>query len=104
MDADAVADHLTDAVLDDLGLAEGAEVATIVNGMGGTPQSELYILNRRVQERLADRGVMTWDARVGEYMTSLDMEGCSVTVLELDEELKELLAAPATTPGLTVTE
>jgi len=104
MSADRVAEHLTEAVLEDVDPAEGAEVATIVNGMGGTPLSELFILNRRVQELLDERGLDTWNGRVGEYMTSLDMCGCSVTVLELDGETKELLAAPAETPALTVTD
>ena len=104
MSADEVAEHLTEAVLDDLDLDSGAEVATIVNGMGGTPLSELYIVNRRVQELLDERGIETWDGWVGDYMTSLDMCGCSVTVMELDGELKELLAYPVETPALTVTE
>jgi len=100
MDADAVADELTGQVLDDLD--PSGEVATIVNGMGGTPLMELFVVNRRVQEILGEEGLETWNARVGEYMTSLDMCGCSVTVLDLDEELKELLSAPAETPGLKV--
>jgi len=104
MSADDVADHLTGEVLEDLEPADGAEVATIVNGMGGTPLSELFIVNRRVQEVLDERGFSTWDAWVGDYMTSLDMCGCSVTILELDDETKDLLAAPANTPGLTVTD
>ena len=104
MSADEVAEHLTEAVLEDVDPAEGAEVATIVNGMGGTPLSELFIVNRRVQQVLDERSLDTWDAWVGDYMTSLDMCGCSVTVLELDDETKDLLAAPAETPGLTITD
>ena len=104
MTADEVADHLTEAVLADLELDAGAEVATIVNGMGGTPLSELYIVNRRVQEVLGERDIETWDGWVGDYMTSLDMCGCSITVMELDAELKELLAFPVDTPALTVAE
>ncbi len=104
MSADEITDHLTEAVLEDLDLEEGAEVATIVNGMGGTPLMELYVVNRRLQTVLDDHGFEVWDEWVGDYMTSLDMMGCSITVLELDDELKELLAAPAETPGLTVTE
>jgi dihydroxyacetone kinase-like protein len=100
MSADDVAEHLTEQVLDDLDIDEGDEVATIVNGMGGTPLSELYIVNRRVQEVLDDHGLETWDAWVGDYMTSLDMMGCSVTVLKLDDELKDLLGAPVDTPAL----
>ncbi|ELZ74552.1 dihydroxyacetone kinase subunit DhaK [Haloferax volcanii DSM 14919] len=104
MSADEITEYLTENVLDDLDLDEGEEVVTMVNGMGGTPLSELYIVNRKLQSILDDRGVETWDAWVGDYMTSLDMMGCSVSVLRVDDELKELLGAPAETPGLTVTE
>ncbi|MFC4543167.1 dihydroxyacetone kinase subunit DhaK [Halosolutus amylolyticus] len=104
MSVDEITDHLAEAVLEDLELETGTEVATIVNGMGGTPLMELYVVNRRLQSVLDDRGLETWDAWVGDYMTSLDMMGCSITVLELDDELMELLAAPAETPGLTVPE
>jgi dihydroxyacetone kinase-like protein len=100
MDADAIAEELTGEVLDDLD--PSGEVAVIVNGMGGTPLSELFVVNRRVQEVLGDHGLETWDTWVGEYMTSLDMCGCSVTVLDLDEEIKELLSEPAETPALKV--
>ncbi|GKZ16141.1 dihydroxyacetone kinase subunit DhaK [Haladaptatus sp. T7] len=103
MSADEITERLTENVLDDLDPDEGAEVATIVNGMGGTPLSELYIVNRKLQSMLEDEGLETWDAWVGDYMTSLDMQGCSVTVLVLDDELKELLAHPVETPALTVT-
>jgi dihydroxyacetone kinase-like protein len=102
MSADEVTDELAGAVLDDLGLDEGQEVVTVVNGMGGTPQMELFVVNRRLQAVLDDHGLETWDAWVGDYMTSLDMAGCSVTVCAVDDELKELLGAPAETPALTV--
>ena len=98
MPADDVADELTEAVLSDID-PEG-EVVTIVNGMGGTPQMELFVVNRRVQQILDDRGLETWDAWVGDYMTSLDMEGCSVTVMDIDDELKDLLSHEADTPAL----
>jgi len=98
MPADDVADELTEAVLSDID-PEG-EVVTIVNGMGGTPQMELFVVNRRVQRILDDRGLETWDAWVGDYMTSLDMEGCSVTVMDVDDELKDLLSHEADTPAL----
>ena len=100
MSADEVTDELTEAVLDDLDLDAGQEVLTIVNGMGGTPQMELFVVNRRLQELLGERGVETWDAWVGDYMTSLDMAGASITVCAVDDELKELLGAPADTPAL----
>jgi len=70
--------------------------------MGGTPQMELFVVNRKLQELLDKEGLETWDAWVGDYMTSLDMEGCSITVCAVDDELKELLGAPADTPALTV--
>jgi len=102
MSADEITEHLTEKVLDDLDLDEGQEVLTLVNGMGGTPQSELFIVNKKLQEIVADHGLETWDAWVGDYMTSLDMMGCSVTVAAVDEELKNLLTAAADTPALTV--
>ena len=102
MSADEITDHLTEKVLADLDLNEGQEIITLVNGMGGTPQSELFIVNRRLQEIVSDHGLNTWDAWVGDYMTSLDMMGCSITVAAVDDELKELLEAAADTPALTV--
>jgi len=100
MSADEVTEKLTGSVLDDLGLDGRREVITVVNGMGATPQMELFIVNRRLQELLNERGIETWDAWVGDYMTSLDMAGCSITVCAVDEELKQLLSAPADTPAL----
>jgi len=102
MSADEITEELTEAVLDDLELDAGQEVVTIVNGMGGTPQMELFVVNRRLQELLGERNIETWDAWVGDYMTSLDMAGCSITICAVDEELKSLLDAPAETPALTV--
>jgi dihydroxyacetone kinase-like protein len=104
MPADDIADHLTEAVLDDLDLDAGTEVLTIVNGMGGTPLSELFVVQRRVSQLMDEHDLDVWDAWVGDYMTSLDMDGCSITVCALDEERKELLAAPADTPAMTVRE
>ena len=102
MRADEITEHLTERVLEDLELEAGQEILTIVNGMGGTPLSELFVVNRKLQAVVGDAGLETWDAWVGDYMTSLDMMGCSITVCAVDDELKELLAAPADTPGLTV--
>jgi dihydroxyacetone kinase-like protein len=100
MEADEITAELTSAVLDDLDLDAGQEVVTIVNGMGGTPLSELFVVNRKLQELMDDHDLEVWDAMVGDYMTSLDMMGCSITVCAVDDEIKELLAAPADTPGL----
>jgi dihydroxyacetone kinase-like protein len=102
MSADEITEELTESVLDDLELGEDQDVVTIVNGMGATPQMELFVINRKLQEILEARGVETWDAMVGDYMTSLDMEGCSITICAVDDELKSLLEASADTPALAV--
>lgn len=97
--ADKVAEHLTYKILEDMKLNSGDEVAVLINGLGATPLMELYIINRKVQTMLRDKGIKISNIYVGEYMTSLEMAGCSVTILKLDQELKELLAAPADTPA-----
>ncbi|MDK2855276.1 MAG: phosphoenolpyruvate---glycerone phosphotransferase subunit DhaK [Bacillota bacterium] len=97
--ADEITAHLTEKVLNDLPFKSGDEVAVMVNGLGGTPLMELFIVNKKVAAMLAERGIKVFRTYVGEFMTSLEMAGCSVTLLRLDEELKELLAAPADTPG-----
>ena len=99
--ADEITDELTETVLDDLDLDAGTEVVTIVNGMGATPLMELFVVNRRLQKLLDGHDIETWDAWVGDYMTSLDMAGCSITICAVDEELKALLGAPVDTPALT---
>lgn len=72
----------------------GSEVALMVNGLGATPLMELYILNNEVQSLLAQRGIQVHRTFVGNFMTALEMAGCSLTLLRLDEELKQLLDAP----------
>lgn len=100
MSADEITEHLTQNVLDDLDLDAGQEVVTIVNGMGGTPMMELFVVNKRLQELMDDHDLQVHDAWVGDYMTSLDMMGCSITVCAVDDELKQLLDAPVDTPAL----
>lgn len=97
--ADEIASHLLDKILTDMPLSAGQEVAVMVNGLGGTPLMELYIVNRKVAELLAEKGIKTVKTYVGNYMTSLEMAGFSITVLKLDAELKALLQAPADTPA-----
>lgn len=97
--ADEIADHLLGKILEDMPLDEGAEVAVMINGLGGTPLMELYVVNRRVAEVLDTKGIKVVNTYVGNYMTSLEMAGFSITVLKLDEELKLLLDAPADTPA-----
>ncbi len=93
--ADAIVDELLEAVVSDLPSSSGDEVAVMVNGLGGTPISELYILYARAHEQLEARGITVGRSYVGEYCTSLDMAGASLTLVRLDDELKELLSAPA---------
>lgn len=93
--ADELVDEMLEAILGDLPYASGDEVALMVNGLGGTPISELYVLFGHAHEALAERGIDVGRSYVGEYCTSLDMAGASLTLVRLDEELKELLSAPA---------
>jgi dihydroxyacetone kinase-like protein len=87
-------------VLEDLPFALGDRVLLFVNGMGGTPQIELYIAYRRAAERLGELGIEVGRSLVGNYITSLEMQGLSVTLLKLDDELTELWDAPVHTPAL----
>jgi dihydroxyacetone kinase-like protein len=93
--ANEILDTMLEAVVSDLPYESGDEVALMINGLGGTPISELYILYGHAHEHLAERGITVARSYVGEYCTSLDMAGASVTLVKLDDELKELLAAPA---------
>jgi dihydroxyacetone kinase len=100
--ADAVADKLLNPILEELALKAGDRVAVLVNGLGSTSLLELYILHRRVAQVLSERVVdihMSW---VGEYCTSLDMEGASITLMKLDEDLTSWLDHPCETPALRV--
>ncbi|MBT2596634.1 dihydroxyacetone kinase subunit DhaK [Arthrobacter sp. ISL-72] len=98
--ADGITNRLLEPVLGDLGIASGDKVLLFVNGMGGTPQSELYIVYRRAAQVLADKGVSVERSLVGNYITSLEMQGCSITVLRLDDELTGLWDAPVHTAAL----
>jgi dihydroxyacetone kinase-like protein len=96
--ADKVADRLIQAVLDDLALPAGSEIALLVNGLGATPLEELYLIYRRVRQVLAEQEVAIHRLYIGEYATSLEMAGASISVLALDDELRELVDAPASSP------
>ena len=80
----------------------GSEVAVLVNGLGGTPLMELYILNMEIQKLLEEKEIRAYKTLVGNYMTALDMTGCSLTLMKLDDELKALLDAPCDTPALNI--
>jgi dihydroxyacetone kinase-like protein len=98
--ADAITDRLLEPVLGDLGIAAGDKVLLFVNGMGGTPLSELYIVYRRAARVIADRGASVERTLVGNYITALEMQGCSISVLRLDDELTALWDAPVHTAAL----
>jgi dihydroxyacetone kinase-like protein len=98
--ADGITDRLLEPVVGDLGLTSGDKVLLFVNGMGGTPQSELYIVYRRAAQQLAGQGITVARSLVGNYITSLEMQGCSITVLRLDDEMTALWDAPVHTPAL----
>jgi dihydroxyacetone kinase-like protein len=90
-----ILDELLESVSGDLPFKAGDEVALMINGLGGTPISELYLLYGMAHERLEKRGMKIKRNYVGEYCTSLEMAGCSLTMVRLDPELEDLLAAPA---------
>lgn len=94
-----VAEILLNKILEDYDYS-GAEVALLVNGLGGTPLMELYILNNEVEKLLTQKGIKIHKAFVGNYMTAIDMTGCSLTLMKLDDELKTLLDLSCDTPAL----
>ena len=95
--ADEITKTLFDAVADDLPFEKGDRVALMVNGLGGTPPAELYVLYNKAAQLCEERGLTVARNYVGEYCTSLEMAGASLTMLKLDDELEKLLAAPAET-------
>lgn len=96
--ADQVVDEMLKPILAEQQLARGDEVAVLVNGLGGTPKEELYILFRRIESTFKGLRVRVAHTWLGEYATAMEMAGASISVLKLDAELKRLVAAPAHTP------
>lgn len=99
--ANDIVDHLLSRILADIDYA-GSEVAVLINGAGATPLMELYIINNRVADVLAEKGIRVYKTMVGNYMSSLEMAGFSISLLRLDDELKALLDAEADTPAWKV--
>ncbi|MED0716164.1 MAG: dihydroxyacetone kinase subunit DhaK [Bacillaceae bacterium] len=95
--ADEIAQILLEKILDDLKLEENDKVAVMINGLGATPLMELYIMNKKVSEVLKEKNIYIHETFVGEFMTSLEMAGCSISLLKLDDQLIELLDAQADT-------
>ncbi|NLZ71439.1 MAG: dihydroxyacetone kinase subunit DhaK [Clostridiaceae bacterium] len=96
-----IVDHLLEKIMADLDYS-GSEVAVMINSSGATPLMELYIIMNHVADVLAEKNVKIYDSYVGEYMTSIEMAGFSISLLKLDDETKELLSAKADTPALKV--
>ncbi|MHC1748772.1 MAG: dihydroxyacetone kinase subunit DhaK [Cellulosilyticaceae bacterium] len=99
--ADEIVVMLLDKIFADMPLCENDDVAVMVNGLGGTPLMELYIANHKVNEVLSSKKINIFKTFVGNYMTSIEMAGFSISILKLDSELKSLLMAPSNTPGWT---
>lgn len=98
--ADQITEMLATPVIDDLPFTSGDRVLAFVNGMGGTPLIELYVVFNSLAKILKGKGVEISRNLIGSYITSLDMAGCSITLLRLDDELTRYWDAPVNTPGL----
>lgn len=99
--ADQLAARIVPDLMEDLKLKKGEEIALLINGFGGSPLQELYLFNNSVTKELEKAGVKIYKTLVGNYMTSIDMAGASVTLLRLDDELKGYLDYPVATPAIT---
>ncbi|MDO4343273.1 MAG: dihydroxyacetone kinase subunit DhaK [Eubacteriales bacterium] len=101
MTADAVAEKILRAIEDDMPLLPGDEISVMINGLGGTPLEEQYIVYRAVDHILKERGIDIVMPHIGEFATSMEMAGISVTIFKLDEETKKLLQKTARSPFYT---
>lgn len=99
--ADELATLLLENILLDMPLENGAEVSVMINGLGATPLEEQFIVYGKVHSLLEEKGISVYMPHIGEFATSMEMAGLSVTLIKLDAQLKELLAAPANTPFYT---
>lgn len=103
LSANELAKRMTTSLVDELAVQSGKEVAVLINGFGATPLMELYVLNNCVMRELAEQNIPIYRNFVGNYMTSIDMMGASVSIMVLDDELKTFLAAPCNAPAFQVT-
>lgn len=101
MTADEIAALLLENILKDMPVAQGEEVCVMVNGLGATPLEEQFIVYRKLHQLLKEQGISVFMPHIGEFATSMEMAGLSVTIMRLDEQLKELLKMPASTPFYT---
>lgn len=100
--ADQVVDEIMEYIFADIELNAGDEVYALVNGLGGLPLMDQYILFNRVEQVLTEKGVKVYKGMVGNYATSMDMIGMGITIVKVDDELKELLDYPCDTPYLSI--
>jgi dihydroxyacetone kinase-like protein len=98
--ADEVATIIAEKVIEDLPFKRGDEVAILINGLGATPPEELFILNNKIHDIIKGNGINIYRTYIGEYATSMEMAGASLSLLKLDDEFKKLLDAPAFSPFL----
>ena len=99
--ADEIVQQMADKILPDLPYQQGDEVSVLLNGLGATPKEELYIMSRKLHLLLKEKGIQVYNTYVGEFATSMEMAGASISILKLDEELKRLLSKPANSPFFT---
>lgn len=98
---DEIVEQMVEPILADLPYVKGDEVSVLVNGLGATPREELYIVYRKVDQILKAKGIKVFNVYVGEFATSMDMAGMSISLLKLDDELKKYLKMPFETPFLS---
>ena len=98
--ASEIVDMMATAIVDDLPFGKGDQVLAFVNGMGGTPLIELYVVYNELNKFLSGRGITISRNLIGSYITSLEMAGCSITLLKLSDDLTQLWDAPVKTAGL----
>jgi len=101
MTADEIAQVLVDTITNDMPVEDGSEISLMVNGLGATPMEELLIVYRKAAKLFEEKNVKIFMPHIGEFATSMEMAGLSITVMKLDEELKGLLRAEAVTPFYT---
>lgn len=96
--SDEIVKEMTERILEDISVVEGDEVSVLINGLGATPKEELYIMFNGVQKLLKEKGISIYHPYIGEFATSMEMAGASISILKLDSELKDLIDTPVNTP------
>ncbi len=100
--ADALGERMISQLAEDLGIMEDDSITLLINGFGSTPLQELFILNNSVRKKLQEMGIQVYRIFVGNYMTSLDMRGASVSIMKMDDTLKKYMDMPCAAPGFVV--